>query len=143
MNWKSLAIAALAFAVISFVIHMFGAIADMRYYTDPMNSRLWSSAMMPNGGAPGLNFMILSVIISIITGIILASAYGVLKENFKQKDPINRGLSFGIFLFILLGIPSFLSMALLFALPFGLQLSWLVQSMAVYLAGAVAFAKLL
>ncbi len=143
MDWKNLGIASVAYAAISQVVHSFGAMADMPYYTDPGNVGLWSKMLMPGGGAPGLNFTLLAMFISLITGIIFGAAFIVLKQNFKQRAYLNRGLSFGIFLFILIGVPSFLSIALLFAVPLGLQLSWLTQSLVVSLSGGIAFARLL
>lgn len=143
MEWAKLGIGAILYAIASQAVHVLGALADMPYYTDPANAALWSKVMMPGGGAPGPNFTILSIIISLITGLIFGMAYVVLKQNFKQSVYLHRGLSFGIFLFILVGVPSFLTMAMLFAIPFGLQISWLVQALIVALAGGIAFAKYL
>lgn len=143
MDWKNIGIAAVTYTIISMVVYSLGAFADMSYYADPANSGLWSKVMMPGGGAPGLNFTVLSIIISLITGVIFGSAFVVLRQNFKQKSFVKQGLSFGIFLLILVYVPGFLSMYLLLAIPIGLQLSWMVQGLIVSLAGGVVFATIL
>jgi hypothetical protein len=143
MDWRNLSFAAVAYAAISEIVHVFGAAIDMPYYADQANQGLWSKVMMPSGGAPGLSFFLLSVIIALISGFIFAAAYTVLKASFRQKSYIDRGLSFGIVLFILVGVTGALSMSLTFAVPAGLGLSWMLQGLVTSLAGSIAFAKLL
>ncbi|MFA6490158.1 MAG: hypothetical protein WCT52_05785 [Candidatus Micrarchaeia archaeon] len=149
MNYAKLFIAALAFAIISQLVHTVGAVADMGYYTDPANAGLWSKVMMPAAAPPGIEFFAVSILFSLITGAIFADAYSLTKHLFAAKKSFrsdkywNIGLKFGMFLFMLTSLTGAMSMFLLFALPFGLLVSWLAQGLVVCLASGVAFAKIL
>ncbi len=123
---------------------------DMNYYTDASNSALWSKLMMPSAtSAPGLDFYAVSILFSIITGLIFADAYAMTKglftakKSFKADKYWNVGLKFGAFLFMLAMLTGTMGMFLTFALPFGLLVSWLAQSLAICLASGVAFAKIM
>lgn len=149
MDYKKLFLAALAFTAISQVVHMAGAIFDMNYYTDPINFPLWSKLMMPGPAPPGLDFYAVSILFSLITGLIFADAYSMTKHLFTAKKSFKAdkywdvGLKFGLFLFLITCLTGTMTMFLLFAVPFGLLLSWLVQGLVVSLATGVAFAKII
>lgn len=150
MNYAKLFYAAVAFTVISQVVHIAGAMADMGYYTDAAYSALWSKLMMATPtSAPGADFYAISIFFSVITGLIFADAYSMTKHLFTAKKSFrsdkywNIGLKFGMFLFMLTMLTGTMGMFLTFALPFGLLVSWLVQSLAICLASGVAFAKII
>ena len=149
MDYRKLFIAAVAFAIISQVVHVLGAVADMGYYTDTANSALWSKVMMPSAAPPGLDFFAVSILFSLITGAIFADAYSMTKHLFTTKKSFrsdkywNVGLRFGMFLFMLTALTGTMSMFLTFAVPFALLVSWLAQSLVVSLAAGVAFAKII
>lgn len=149
MDYGKLFLAALAFAAISQVVHMLGAVADMGYYADPANAALWSKVMMPAAAPPGMDFFAVSILFSLITGAIFADAYSLTKHLFTAKKSFrsdkywNVGLKFGMFLFMLTALTGTMSMFLLFAIPFGLLVSWLAQSLVISLAAGVAFAKII
>ena len=149
MNWKKLVLAAIAFAVVSQIVHTAGAFADMGYYTDAANAALWSKVMMPGPQPPGIEFYAISIAFSLISGLIFAYAYSItkqafsLKKSFKSDRYWHVGLKFGLFLFLITSLAGTLSMYLLFAVPSGLLLSWLVQGLVACLATGVAFAKII
>ena len=149
MDYKKLFIAAIAFTVISQIVHIAGAFADMNYYTDAANASLWSAIMMPSTSAPGMGFYAVSIFFSLITGLIFADAYSMTKHLFTAKKSFrsdkywNVGLRFGMFLFMLTALTGTMSMFLTFAVPFALLVSWLAQSLVVSLAAGVAFAKII
>ncbi|HIH18541.1 TPA: hypothetical protein HA225_01040 [Candidatus Micrarchaeota archaeon] len=141
MDWKSLAVAAAAFTVISQVVYTLGAFIDMPYYTDPANAGLWSSLMMPGNGAPGMEYFVTAILASFFTGFIYASAYVAVKKVFREKSYVSTGAKFGLFLFSVSFVTGFIMMQLMFSIPLGLQLSWLVQGLIVSVTGGIAIAK--
>ncbi len=149
MEWKKLALAAVAFAIISELVYTLGAFADMGYYANAAYSALWSKIMMPGQQAPGAEFYILSIAVALITGFIFAYAYTITKQAFTMKKSFKSdrywkvGLKFGLFLFLMANLTGMLSIYLMIALPAGLLLSWMVQGLAVSLAAGVAFAKII
>ena len=98
---------------------------------------------------PGLGFYAVSIFFSLLTGLIFADAYSMTKQLFTAKKSFrsdkywNVGLKFGMFLFMLVMLTGTMSMFLTLAVPFGLLVSWLVQSLAICLASGVAFAKII
>ena len=150
MNYARLFYAAVAFTVISQAVHIAGAMADMGFYTDASNASLWSKLMMATPtSAPGTDFYVLSIFFSAITGLIFADAYSMTKHLFTTKKSFrsdkywNIGLKFGMFLFMLTALTGAMGMFLTFAVPFGLLVSWLAQSLVISLAAGVAFAKII
>lgn len=142
MEWKKILLAAAAFVVISQIVHMAGALADMCYYSNPAYFMLWSPLMMPAQGPPPMDFYLFSIAFSLITGAIFAYAFLLTKASFKEKSFLQAGVKFGLFLFLISGITSTLSMYLLFAVPAGLLFSWLAQGLIVFLAFGIAMARI-
>ncbi|VVC01395.1 Uncharacterised protein [uncultured archaeon] len=142
MEWKKIILAAIAFAILSQIVHTLGAFADMGYYTDPAYFPLWSPLMMGAQGPPGTDFYAFSIVFSLITGTIFACMYFFMKSLFKQKTCLQRGYKFGLFLFLVNGVTGTLSMYLIFAVPAMLLFSWLVQGLITSLAFGVAIAKI-
>ncbi len=149
MDWKKLGLAAVAYVAIQMVVSTIGASANMGYYTNAAYSALWSKVMMPGQQPPGAEFYLLSFALTLVAGAIFAYAYGItkhaftLKKSFKSDRFWKVGLKFGLFLFLMTGLTTVLTMYLLLAIPSGLLLSWAVQSLVVSLAAGVAFAKIL
>lgn len=149
MKWKNLFLAAIAFAVISQIVYIAGAVLDMGYYTDTANAALWSKVMMPGPQPPGIEFYIISILVMLVAGFIFAYAYTItkqaftLKKSFKSDRYWEVGLKFGLFLFLMTSLTGTLSMYLMFAVPSGLLLSWLAQGLVASLAAGVAFAKII
>lgn len=143
MDWKKLLFAAFAFAVLSQAIHSLGAYLSMGYYTDPQLAPLWSNLMMPSEGAPPLKFFAASFATSFIVGIIFAYTYILIRGAIKPGKSFESGILFGLFLFLINGIPSLLSMSLLFSLPIGLLLAWQVEGLAIYLCFGLAVVKIM
>ena len=148
-EWKKLVLAAIAFAVISQIVYIAGAFADMGYYTDAANASLWSKVMMPGPQPPGMEFYALSIAFSLVSGLVFAYAYAITKQAFALKRSFKAdrfwqiGLKFGLFLFLMTSLTGTLSMYLTFAVPSGLLLSWLAQGLVASLAAGVAFAKII
>lgn len=149
MEIRKLFLAAVAFAIISVIVHTAGSILDMGYYANPEYFGLWSKVMMPGPSPPGAEFYAASIIFSLITGFIFAEGYALTKHAFASKKSFRAdkdfqvGLKFGLFLFLMTSLTGTMSMFLLFAVPFWLLVSWLAQGLVISLACGVAFAKII
>lgn len=144
MDWKKLALSAIAFTVISQITYTLGAFADMPYYANPEYAAVWSKIMMPSQGAPPAEFFALSTSATLALGCVFSYGYSfVVKAFIKDKafsaeKPWKTGVKYGIFVFALTA-PGMLTLPLLVNIPFGLALSWVLQGLAaMLLSGAAA-----
>lgn len=142
INWTRVVLAAIAFAVIAFIVNNIGAIMSMNYYTDPANSALWSKVMMPGAGPPGMEFYAFSIGSIFVTGLIFAWAYALLKDSIPGAGRA-KGLCYGFILFLLAGVSYTLSVYMLFAVPAALVFEWAVQSLFLYVIAGIVFEKLI
>ncbi|VVC02870.1 Uncharacterised protein [Candidatus Burarchaeum australiense] len=142
LDWHTLKIfilGALAFTVISFIVHMAGAMVDMGYYMMPAYFSVWSPLMMPIAGPPPIEFTYASLLFGFITGAIFVYCYTLVRRAMPGNNWLSKGLNYGMFVMLLAGLPTYMSMTLLINLPQGLLVSWLVQSFITYeLAGMAA-----
>lgn len=150
--WKIIA-AGILFAIIAQIIHSIEAYATMNFYTDPTYCQcdmqtgkvgicVWSSIMMPTCGPPPTEFYYYSIIFAIISGIIFAIIYEMVKKSLPGKKIFKQGLYFGFLLF-LMGIPMSLTMYLLINLPTLLLVYWAISSLVIDLIGGVIIARII
>ena len=142
MKILKIVIAGIVFAIIAQIIHTVESMATMNFYTDPTYFGVWSKIMMPGEGPPPSDFYIYSIVFSIITGIIYAVAYSMIKKSVPGKTLINKGLYFGFFLFML-AIPWSLTMYLLINLPATLLVYWAVSGLIINLIFGIIIARLM
>jgi hypothetical protein len=142
MDWKQILLSALVFMVVAQVVHTIGAVLTMGYYTDPAYFPLWSTLMMPAGGPPGAEFYAASFLGNFAIGLIFAWAYYTLKGSIPGKG-LNKGVNYGLLLFLLAALPGTLMMLVLLAVPVALLFSWAVESLILYALSGAAFAKLI
>lgn len=148
MNWKNLAFAAVAYAAIGQVIHVLGAMLDMGYYTNPAYASVWSPIMMPGPAPPPAEFYGISILAALVMGAIFAFGFTLVgnalasKKSFRADRAEMLGAKYGLFVFALAGLSS-LTMPLLFNVPFGLALSWTLQSLAVCVLAGAATGRLM
>lgn len=134
---------AIAYVVIAFVINTLSSYLTMNYYTDSNYFAVWSKIMMPNAGPPPSSFYYYSIAFDFIGGLILCFIYSKVKGIFKNKSVMQKGLRFGIGLFLVSGIPFFMSMYLLINLPLGLLISWLIfNGLLVNIFAGIVIAKI-
>ncbi|MDO8339496.1 MAG: hypothetical protein Q7T16_02455 [Candidatus Burarchaeum sp.] len=134
-------IGALVYSVISFIVHMAGAIADMGYYFMPDYFSVWSKLMMPVAGPPPIEFTYASLLFGFIAGLLFTYCFYLVRNSMPGKG-IAKGLNYGMFVMLLAGLPFYMTMTLLINLPQGLMLSWLVQTFIIYELSGIAVAKL-
>ncbi|MFH0711344.1 MAG: hypothetical protein V1944_02085 [Candidatus Aenigmatarchaeota archaeon] len=142
INKVRILLAAIAYVVISQVIHTVSSMLTMSYYTDPTYFPVWSKAMMPAAGPPPTEFYLLSIGFVFIVGLIYSLIYEKVKGIMKGTA-FNKGLKYGLALFLMAGVPFFFSMYLLINLPVALLIEWLlVDGLVMYLLGGIAIARL-
>lgn len=137
-------IAAVAYMIVGYVMHTLSAIATMNYYLDPNYFSVWSKIMMPQAGPPPIEFTYYSLAFTFIVGIIYSYIYSRISSFFKTKNTVRKGVKYGLALFLIAGIPAFLSLYLLINLPVGLLIAWLmVDNLLTYLIGGIVIAKII
>jgi hypothetical protein len=137
-----IAITGIIFAILAQIIHSASAYFTMDYYTDPDYFELWSPLMMPDNGAPGINFFVTSMLFSLIVAILYIIVYVVLRASVPGKSYFKKGLFYGLFLFLVAGIPGFLSLYLLINLPIILLYIWTLENFIIYIIGGVLIAEI-
>lgn len=142
IRWGRVLSAGLVFLVIAFVIRQVEIVLTMSYYQDPANFAVWSTLMMPNEGPPPPSFLVTSLLFTLVTGLVVAVFYELVKEilpkDFWKKAANFTGLTFALAL-VFFTLPVYL----MINLPVGLQLWWLGSSFAVFLLSSLAFGKIL
>jgi hypothetical protein len=143
INLPRLIAVAILYAIAGEIIMTLGAMADMNYYQNPNYFPVWSKIMMPAAGPPPATFLYIGIAFQLITGFLFALVYVVVKGAVPGKGWKNRGLMYGFLVFMVAGIPTTLMLILLVNLPLGLLISWMLQSLVVYLLMGLAAAKIL
>jgi hypothetical protein len=141
-SWTKVLLAGIAFGVISEVLHTVDSIFTMGYYTDPQYFAIWSKVMMPTNGPPPASFFVLTILLSIITGLILAYVFAVVRSSLKQSSALKTGIAYGAFVFLLTA-PVLLSTYVMIAIPPMLLADWAVWSFIISLVGCTAIAKIM
>ena len=134
-SWKII-VSGLLFGVFAQIVHTLGAFIGMGYYMDEKFFCLWSNLMMPNGGAPGAAFYVWSIVFALVTGLLIALVYSFVQKSMKGKG-VAKGLFYGLILILVVTIPFTLSSFLLFNMPLGLLMLWLVESVVINLIGGM------
>jgi len=142
INLPMLIAVAVLYAIVGEMIMTLGAMADMNYYLDANYFPVWSKIMMPAAGPPPATFMYTGIVFQLVTGFLFALVYNVIKGAVPGKGWKNNGLMYGFLVFLVAGIPTTLMLILLINLPLGLLLSWMLQSLVVYLLMGLVTAKI-
>jgi len=137
-----LVIAAIAYTVIAQIIHIVDAFLTMNFYLMPQYFSVWSKIMMPIAGPPPVSFYAFSILFALITGAIFAFIYLTIMKAVPGKTKLQKGLAYGVILFLANGIPGFLSLYLIVNLPTVLIIYWLIENLVIFLISGVVFAKL-
>ncbi len=136
---KPVLIAAVLFTLTSQLVIMFESAATMDIYLMPEYFPVWSKLMMPDMGPPPLTFFVISVLVSFALALIYAVIFRIVAPGIPGKG-IVRGLSYGLILFFLSGVPSLLGMFLLINLPAKFFIAGTVSALASSLIGGIIIA---
>lgn len=129
------------YAIVAQVTHSIGAMIGMSYYSDPAYKAVWSRFMMPAMGPPAVNFYVYSITFGVLTGILFVLVYHVIKDAIPVKNVDEKGILYGLLVFMLAGLPSTMSLYLLINLPVPVIVLWAVESWVVYLIGGIIAAQ--
>lgn len=143
IDWKKTVLAAVVFTVIAQITHSLFALIGMDYYLKRVYFPVWSKLMMPEAGPPPLSFTAYSLLFGFISAMIFAYIYNWVKGSLEGKTPVEKGLCFGLVLFFVSSVPSYLTMILLINLPLGLIGLWAIEGLLVSLAGGIAIVKII
>lgn len=135
-----IALAGAAYAIVTQIIHFISAQYLMQYYQDPALYPIWSQLMMPNGGAPGMEFFAASLAVNFVAGCIFAYAYSSSAVCVAGLSVWEKGFNFGILLFLLTTLTGILAMWLLLAIPQALLLAWAMEGLATSIAAGTIIA---
>ena len=141
IRWGKVLLVGALYTIISTVIRQIEAVLTMAYYVDPKYFGLWSKLMMPKAGPPPPEFMIMSFIFSLASGVSIALIY------YYIKDLLPKHVGKRIFLFADLMIAtSFvfftLPVYLMFNVPVMLLVSWFVSGFLILTAAAAVIVKI-
>lgn len=142
-NWKQIVIAIVAIVIVSQIVHMVSATATMGFYMDPAYTQVWSNIMMPTAGPPPATFYYYSILFTVITAMFFTMVYSMIGCCVPGKTLINRGLTYGLLIFLVGGLPSMLTTYLIINIPAGLAAYWAVEILAINLIGGMIVAKLI
>ncbi len=136
-DWKGILIVGVVLAIIAQIVHTIGASLTMGYYQDPAYFKVWSKLMMPSEGPPPASFVLASLGHGLITSIIFAFVYSMIKGAIPGGTPVRKGLNYGLLIFLIAGVTFPLTLLLLINLPLGLILSWSAEALVIYLIGGL------
>lgn len=97
--------------------------------------------MMPAAGAPPAGFYMASITLALVTGIIFAYMYTVLRQSVCGKSVKERGICYGLILFFIATLPGMAALYLLINLPLALVLVWVLEGLFVNVIGAMGIVK--
>jgi len=139
--WRVLASGVL-FAIVAQVLHTVCAFLAMSFYTNPDYFSVWSKIMMPAAGPPPASFYAYSILFGLLSGILFALVYTVIKEGIPVKSIAKKGLFYGFLVFLVGGVPGYLALILLVNLPFALIIIWAAETLVINLLGGMIAAWL-
>jgi len=139
--WRVLASGVL-FAIVAQVLHTVCAFLAMSFYTNPDYFSVWSKIMMPAAGPPPASFYAYSILFGLLSGILFALVYTVIKGGIPVKAIAKKGLFYGFLVFLVGGVPGYLALILLVNLPFALIIIWAAETLVINLLGGMIAAWL-
>lgn len=142
MDFKQIIYSAIAYTVLAEIVNTVESVFLIGYYMNPAYFSLWSKIMMPTHGPPTATFYLVSILFTLISGVIFAWFYSLVKSLIPGKD-VRKGLNYGLLLFLVAGVPFTLTIYLILAVPTMLLLGWAIGSLVVYLLSGISFSKII
>jgi hypothetical protein len=142
INWGKTLLVGILYTVFAAIVRQVETMLTMPYYLDPTHFGLWSKLMMPKAGPPPAEFMMMSVVITLATGISIAVIYYYIKEMLPKKTTKRvfffADLMIG-FSFIFFTLPTYM----LFNIPMGLLVSWFISTFVILLFASIISVKII
>jgi len=142
INWGSVFVCGLIYTVIATIVHQIEAFLMMDYYTMPAYFGVWSKLMMPSKGPPPMEFFLVSLIITFVSGVSLALIYYYVRDILPKKFWL-RVTFFADLMVATSFIFSTLPMYVLINLPMQLLISWFISGFIILVAASYTFVKLI
>ncbi len=142
IKWGKVLLAAIAFLAISFIVRQIESLTMMRYYLIPEYFPVWSKLMMPKAGPPPASFFVISLLFTLLTGIVLAGSYEWIKSNLSKKFWA-RVIGYTEVVIVFSLVLAYLPMYLLINLPEALIISWFISGAVAVFLGSIVFVKIL
>lgn len=142
VNTTKIVIAGVVYATVAQAIHTIGTMLTMGFYLDPVYFKVWSKIMMPEAGPPPASFFYYAITFGVVTGILLAYVYSLVREGIPGKG-IMKGVNYGAILYLAAGLPMTMTLYLLINLPAMLILDWSLEALVIYLVNGIIFARLI
>ncbi|MBI2464371.1 hypothetical protein HYV57_05430 [Candidatus Peregrinibacteria bacterium] len=128
------------YAILAQVVHSVSALFSMGYYTLGTTREVWSVIMMPSFGPPPPVFFVVSFFFSMVIGIVLAFVYSIIHTSLHGTVS-EKGMCFGILIFLISGISSGFSTFLLFNVPLMLIWVWAIEAFVISIFGGMIIAR--
>lgn len=141
-HWKKIIFASLILTVIDFIIHQIEATITIKYYLMPEYYGLWSKLMMPKAGPPPAEFFVISILVSFLSSLVLATIFVFIKDLLPKKHSL-RILGYTKITALFMLIFSYFPMFMMFNVPYVLLASWFLTSVIAIVVGACLFTKML
>ena len=139
--WGRVIIAFILFTVIAMIVHTVGAMLTMGYYQMEEYFCVWSKVMMPAEGPPPIEFTIISIVFNLILAFFITVFYAKIKDVLPGRGA-GKGLFYGLFLFLIVGLAGFFMTYMFINLPMMLNIAWLIEGLIIYLIGGWIISKL-
>jgi hypothetical protein len=140
-DWKQIIIAAAVFIIILQAVSYSERLLNTSYYNNPIYSSLWSPLVVQTGTFDAV-LVVSMIIANMLIGIIFAYGYSALGNVIPGKA-LSKGVNYGLFIFMLAGIPFILEAFLVFAVPVPLLAGWAIGGIITCVLGGAAFARII
>ena len=141
LHWKKIFISGFWYLIIASVVQQTEVAFTMDYYKNPVYAALWSHLMMPVAGPPPAAFFIISLAFTFVTGCTLAAIFDFMRP--LSKTYWSRVINFTDIVVGLSIVLTTFPLYLLFNVPLGLLVWWLVASFISTLISAMVFGKIM
>jgi len=136
-------IASIVFLVIAQLLHVGGIAISIDYYTHPNHYELWSPLLISFGNInTGISFFFVNLGFGFLGAVVFVTVYTALGKALKGS-PVEKGVSFGLLVFLVTNLPGSMSMFLLLNIPVEIVILWILESFIIYLVGGAFVGYLL
>jgi hypothetical protein len=137
INTVRFIVAALAYTVFAYLLHLIGALLTLQFYLDPAYFPVWSRLLMPTAGPPPLAFSVYSLILGFAAALLFVFIFLQVRPLFKGTSRARRGATYGFGVFLVGGLPGFFMLWLLINLPFLLLVDYAIEGLIANIVGGV------
>lgn len=128
--------ASIAFLIVAQVLHNIGSAISSSYFTHPQYYHLWNPLMISNSNAGfGIYFFVTNIAFGFISALLFVIVYTVVGRGLNGGP--EKGIHFGMLVFLVATVPGSLSLFLLLNLPGEIIVLWAFQNLVLYVVGGL------